>query len=150
MSDSPILSVRNAARLYRSGETVVLALDGVSFDIHPGEVVGIRAWRVSPSAALLFIMCSEWCPLSWDQGQKSTPSTCCQSLDANTRVYPVCSSLAASRKRFKNRVLLNVAQPQMLIARNTAARIKASIPFKACTLNYLVGRYDVAKTIRHA
>lgn len=50
-----VLSVRNVAKHYRSGDSVVKALDGVSVDIHAGELVGIFGPSGSGKSTLLLI-----------------------------------------------------------------------------------------------
>lgn len=55
MSGPPLLSVRNAARHYQSGETVVRALDGASLEAHSGELIGIMGPSGSGKSTLLLI-----------------------------------------------------------------------------------------------
>jgi putative ABC transport system ATP-binding protein len=55
MNDRPILSIRNATRYYQSGDSIVRALDGVSLDIMPGELVGIFGPSGSGKSTMLLI-----------------------------------------------------------------------------------------------
>lgn len=51
----PVLSVERVSRVYRSGETVVTALDSVTLAIAAGEVVGITGPSGSGKSTLLMI-----------------------------------------------------------------------------------------------
>lgn len=55
MTEGPLLSARNVAKHYRAGDSVVRALDGVSLDIFPGEVIGIFGPSGSGKSTLLLI-----------------------------------------------------------------------------------------------
>ena len=51
----PLLSVRNVSKVYRSGESEVLALNRVSLDIHKGQMVGVFGPSGSGKTTLLMI-----------------------------------------------------------------------------------------------
>lgn len=55
MTLAPVLRVHDAAKHFHSGDTVVRALDGVSLDVHAGELVGILGPSGSGKSTLLLI-----------------------------------------------------------------------------------------------
>lgn len=52
---TPLLSIRDAAKHYPSGDSVVKALDGVSLDVHGGELVAIMGPSGSGKSTFLLI-----------------------------------------------------------------------------------------------
>ncbi|NEY90695.1 ABC transporter ATP-binding protein [Tabrizicola oligotrophica] len=79
---APLISFRNVARSYGAGEAEVRALDGVSFDIRPGEFVSIMGPSGSgKSTAMNIIGCLDR-PTSGEYLFKGIPA---QGLDQDRR-----------------------------------------------------------------
>lgn len=55
MTREPVLRVIDAAKHYQSGDTVVRALDGVSLEVHAGELIGITGPSGSGKSTMLLI-----------------------------------------------------------------------------------------------
>jgi len=56
LAQSPLISVKNASRIYGKGVARVAALDGVSFDIYPGEFVAIIGASGSGKSTLMNLL----------------------------------------------------------------------------------------------
>jgi len=56
MSDEPLIRVRDLARVYRSGESEVAALNGVDLDVARGEFVAIMGSSGSGKSTLLHLL----------------------------------------------------------------------------------------------
>ncbi|MBJ3775132.1 ABC transporter ATP-binding protein [Acuticoccus mangrovi] len=55
MTADPILRITNASKHFVSGDTVVRALDGVSIEVRPGELVGILGASGSGKSTMLLL-----------------------------------------------------------------------------------------------
>ena len=53
---SPLIAVRDVKKIYRSGEQMLRALDGVSFDIHEGEFVAIMGPSGSGKSTMMHLL----------------------------------------------------------------------------------------------
>jgi putative ABC transport system ATP-binding protein len=62
----PLVSLQNIAKTFGTGDAAVRALDGVSLDVAPGEVVGLRGPSGSGKSTLLNVIA---CILAPDSGR---------------------------------------------------------------------------------
>lgn len=107
MARSPLISVVNASRIYGKGAARVAALDGVSFDIYPGEFVAIIGASGSGKSTLMNLL---------------------GALDKPTEGEITISGRALSRRSqrqladFRNQVVGFVFQQFQLMPRKTALK----------------------------
>ncbi len=67
-----LLAVRNVTKIYRRGPEEVHALDGVTFELRPGELVGLFGPSGSGKSTLLNVLCGWETPdtgeIAWEDG----------------------------------------------------------------------------------
>jgi len=127
MSKTPILSIRNLHRSFKSGDTVLNVLAGADLDIYPGEMVGLVGPSGSGKSTLLHAAGLLEKP---DTGEVYIAGKECLSLSDNKRTavrrnqIGVVYQFHHLLREFT--ALDNVALPQMIAGKSqSAARAEA-------------------------